>query len=239
MWQKRRGGERNTISITPPHLGEQYPVSSWRGSAFVLLRTLPLKSEEQTDALTHWPAAVRREDGAKHLLHSARFDSVLGQFLSNNQYRVCARLYESEGRLSGEWLKVIQFGAKKQKCSPHVHSSLVPVAPRCPWDLREALPPSSWKRSSSLRSFGKGLSRLWPPQDQRVSLWLASPPVGEWLSKYLRFAVFTSILLQQLMWTLAQTSHFSLTLNFVSTWLWSYCWYSWCTLSFNFIYIFF
>lgn len=83
--KERRREKHNLPHPSFPHLGEQYSASSWRGSAFVPLPTLPLKSAEQTDALTHWPAAVRGEDGAKQSLHSTQFESVLGQLLSDSQ----------------------------------------------------------------------------------------------------------------------------------------------------------
>lgn len=51
--EERRRKKHNLPDPSFPHLGEQYPASSWRGSAFVSLPTLPLKSQEQTDALTH------------------------------------------------------------------------------------------------------------------------------------------------------------------------------------------
>lgn len=87
MWQKRRGGkkESNRISLpldpSLPHLGEQYPSSSW--GDFVSLPTL--KIQKQTDTLTHWPAAPRGEHGTGRVAALfMQFNSVLGQLLGKH-----------------------------------------------------------------------------------------------------------------------------------------------------------
>lgn len=174
--EERRRKKHNLPDPSFPHLGEQYPASSWIGSAFVSLPTLPLKSQEQTDAVTHWPAAVRGEDGATTVAALfMQFDSVLGQLLCDSQ-PVSACFHECVESTGLVWTKC--------RCSPRVHSSLAPAAPLCLWDRRAALPASSsWKRSSSLRSFGRGLSRLWLPRDRRASSSPASPPARGWPSE--------------------------------------------------------
>ena len=161
MWQKRRGGERNTISPTPPSLiwenNTQTPVGE--GSAFVPLPTLPLQE----------PRADRRADTLTRCCETR----------SRRNNTCCAVFF-----MCVFWFST-WTAPEQQRCRPHVRSSL---APRRPWDRRAAPAAStSWKRSSSLRSFGRGLSRLWPPRDRRASSWPASPPAGGWPSEFLTF----------------------------------------------------
>lgn len=87
MWQKRRGGKKESnriaLPLNPslPHLGEQYPSSSWGGFA-----SLPtLKIQKQTDTLTHWPAAPRGEHDTRRVAALfLQFNSVLGQLLGKH-----------------------------------------------------------------------------------------------------------------------------------------------------------